>query len=62
MSKSANIVKRKARGRPTEIDADKFVGLRLPGELLERIDRWARAKSASRSEAVRALIERGLKK
>lgn len=43
--------------------ADKFLGLRLPGILVKKIDAWAkRAGTRSRSEAVRALIERGLGK
>jgi hypothetical protein len=62
MKKSTNIVKRKA-GRPVEIPggATEFVGLRLPSDLLRRIDGWAKQeKIDKRSEAVRELIERGL--
>jgi hypothetical protein len=62
MAKSTNIVKRKA-GRPVEIPggATEFVGLRLASDLLKRIDSWAKqGKIEKRSEAVRALIERGL--
>jgi Ribbon-helix-helix protein, copG family len=64
MAESTNIVKRKA-GRPVEIGAGAtaFVGLRLPSELLERVEKWAvKKKKAGRSEAIRALIEQGLKK
>jgi metal-responsive CopG/Arc/MetJ family transcriptional regulator len=43
-----------------EREADKFVGLRLPGTLLERITVLAKQKKISqRSKAVRALIARG---
>jgi hypothetical protein len=30
--------------------------------MIEAVDRWAAGKGASRSKAIRALIERGLKK
>lgn len=60
MGKSTNIVKRKP-GRPVKIGARDFVGLRLPASLLKRIDEWAKRKAISqRSEAIRALLERGL--
>jgi hypothetical protein len=59
MRKSTNIVKQKA-GRPVQIGATEFVGLRLPFALLKRIDEWAGKKK--RSAAIRELIDRGLKK
>jgi hypothetical protein len=53
-------VKRKS-GRPPEIGAGTFVGMRLPAVLLKNIDGWAkRRKISGRSEAMRALIEKGL--
>jgi hypothetical protein len=62
MAKSTTIVKRKT-GRPVDIGADKFVGLRLPDALLKRIDGWAKQKRIhERSKALRALIEKGLEK
>jgi metal-responsive CopG/Arc/MetJ family transcriptional regulator len=36
--------------------------MRLPNELRSAIDHWAAEEKMSRSEAIRALIERGLKK
>jgi metal-responsive CopG/Arc/MetJ family transcriptional regulator len=36
--------------------------MRLPNELRAAIDHWAAEKKISRSQAVRALIEQGLKK
>jgi metal-responsive CopG/Arc/MetJ family transcriptional regulator len=36
--------------------------MRLPDELRSAIDHWAAEKKMSRSEAIRALIEQGLKK
>jgi Ribbon-helix-helix protein, copG family len=47
-------------GRPVTIGAEKFVGLRLPTDLLEAVDNWSKANRASRSEAFRRLAERGL--
>jgi hypothetical protein len=62
MAKSTTNVKQKM-GRPTEIGADKAVGLRLPDALLKRVDSWAkREKIDRRSEAMRRLIERGLER
>lgn len=64
MAKSTDIVKRKS-GRPVVIGkgAGEFVALRLPPEMIEAVDSWAaRNKKASRSAAMRALIERGLKR
>jgi hypothetical protein len=62
MKKSMNGVKRKI-GRPSQIGADKFVGLRLPGCLVDRVNIWAKQSNvASRSEAIRLLIEKGLEK
>jgi hypothetical protein len=62
MTKSTTNVKpKKKMGRPVEIDADKFIGLRVPDALVKRIDGWAkREKIGERSVAVRELIERGL--
>jgi Arc/MetJ-type ribon-helix-helix transcriptional regulator len=42
---------------------DPLVNLRIPLEMTKAIDAWAaRNDKASRSEAIRALIERGLRK
>jgi metal-responsive CopG/Arc/MetJ family transcriptional regulator len=38
------------------------MAMRLPNELRAAIDRWATEKGMSRSEAIRTLIEQGLKK
>lgn len=60
MAKSVNIVKRKP-GRPPEIGAGTFVGMRLPGALLKSIDEWAKQnKIYGRSDAMRRLLELGL--
>jgi hypothetical protein len=62
MKTSTTNVKRKI-GRPSEIGADKFVGLRLPGSLVHRVGTWAKQSNVvSRSKAIRLLIEKGLEK
>jgi hypothetical protein len=62
MKTSTTQVKRKI-GRPSEIGADKFVGLRLPGGLVNRVGTWAKQSNVvSRSEAIRLLLEKGLEK
>jgi len=62
MAKSTTIVKqKKPMGRPVEVGADQFVGLRLPGTLLTQVDEWAEREGIARSAAIRRLIERGLK-
>ncbi len=59
MPKSA-IAKRRT-GRPPEISAGAFVGMRLPATLLKSIDEWAkRNKVSGRSDAMRRLLELSL--
>jgi metal-responsive CopG/Arc/MetJ family transcriptional regulator len=48
-------------GRPVTVGGTEFVGLRLAAALTSQIDEWAKREGVSRSEAVRRLIERGLK-
>jgi predicted DNA-binding protein len=36
-----------------------MIGLRLPKDEIARLDKWAKANDSTRSEAIRALIERG---
>lgn len=66
MAKSTTNVKQKKMGRPVAIGAagaGEFVGLRLPADLLKRVDRWgASEKADGRSDAIRQLLELGLKK
>jgi metal-responsive CopG/Arc/MetJ family transcriptional regulator len=47
-------------GRPVTVGGDRTVTIRLPEKLLDTIDEWASVNDASRSEAVRRLVERGL--
>jgi hypothetical protein len=49
------------RGRPAT-GRDPFVGIRLPEPLLEEIQAWSeKHEAASRSEAIKRLVELGLK-
>jgi hypothetical protein len=49
------------RGRPAT-GRDPFVGIRLPAALIEDIQAWSdKHEAASRSEAIRRLVELGLK-
>jgi hypothetical protein len=61
MAKSITVTPKK-RGRPAT-GRDPFVGVRLPPALIAEIKKWA-AKSnggISRSEAIRRLVEIGLR-
>lgn len=53
-------VKRKKAGRPAT-GTDPLYGVRIGDTLMEQIMEWAEAQSASRSEAIRRLVEIGLK-
>ena len=53
----------KKRGRPTVLgDETVYTALRLPATMSEAIDTWAAKSGMSRSEAIRRLIEAGLKR
>jgi metal-responsive CopG/Arc/MetJ family transcriptional regulator len=39
-----------------------MIGLRLPKADIARLDEWAKANGYTRSEAIRVLIERALKR
>jgi Ribbon-helix-helix protein, copG family len=53
----------KKRGRPAT-GRDPVTAIRLPADLKAEIDQWVKRQEdkPSRSEAIRALIERGLRK
>jgi hypothetical protein len=59
MSKSIT-VKRKKPGRPPT-GTEPLYGVRISDELMGRIEKWATENTASRSEAIRHLVELGLK-
>jgi hypothetical protein len=60
MAKSIT-VKRKKPGRPAT-GTEPLYGVRISDELMGRIQKWGTENSASRSEAIRRLVELGLKK
>ncbi|QAU44196.1 ribbon-helix-helix domain-containing protein [Bradyrhizobium guangzhouense] len=60
MAKSIKVHPKKRRGRPAT-GKDPLVSARLPQELVESVEAWATENGVSRSEAVRQLIEIGLK-
>jgi hypothetical protein len=60
MAKSIS-AKRKRPGRPAT-GFNPMYGARLSDELVEQIDAWAEDNEVSRSEAIRRLVELGLKR
>ena len=58
MKKSIKV--RPKRGRPAT-GKDPLISARFPEELTTAIDAWATANDTSRSEAIRRLVELGLK-
>jgi hypothetical protein len=59
MAKSIK-VNQKKRGRPAT-GRDPVSAVRLPAELAAAVDHWGEAHEANRSEAIRRLVELGLK-
>jgi hypothetical protein len=60
MPKSIKVTPKKARGRPAT-GKDPHVTARMPSALIAEVEAWAVANDASRSEAIRRLVELGLK-
>ena len=61
MKKSINVIK-KARGRPVT-GIRQLVGVRFGAEVIDAIDHWRRKgkETPTRPEAIRRLVELGLK-
>ena len=59
MAKSIK-VNQKKRGRPAT-GRDPVSAVRLPTELTTAVDKWGEAHEVTRSEAIRRLVELGLK-
>ncbi len=59
VARSIAVIQKK-RGRPAT-GVDPLVALRIPKEAIAEIDAWAKANDTNRSEAIRRLVERGLK-
>jgi hypothetical protein len=60
MAKSIKVNQKKGRGRPAT-GRDPVSAVRLPVELTAAVDKWAEDNKANRSEAIRRLVEIGLK-
>jgi hypothetical protein len=60
MKKSIKVTPKKKRGRPAT-GRDPHVTSRMPLNLIAEVEAWAIANDASRSEAIRHLVELGLK-
>jgi hypothetical protein len=60
MSNSIKVTPKKARGRPAT-GKDPHVTARMPNELVVQVEAWAIANETTRSEAIRRLVELGLK-
>jgi hypothetical protein len=60
MKKSIKVQPKKQRGRPAT-GKDPLLTVRAPKAIIEAIDDWAQKNSATRSEAVRRLVELGLR-
>jgi hypothetical protein len=50
------------RGRPTTVGATETLIAKVPPSLVAAIDAWAASAKVTRSEAMRRLIEAGLKR
>lgn len=62
--KSSIVVNKKSRGRPKKVGGSHPVSaVRLPPDLAEAIDAWSEKQpdAPGRSEAIRRLVEKGLK-
>lgn len=58
MTKSNTVVQKK-RGRPAT-GSDPIVQIRMPPDLIDQVDIWAKYQETRRSDAIRRLIEFGL--
>lgn len=58
---SKKMPSKKPLGRPVSVGGTAFVGVRLSADLTQRVDAWANSEGVGRSEALRQLLELGLK-
>jgi hypothetical protein len=62
MKKSIKVApKKKGRGRPPTGGRDPHITVRMPQTLIDHADTWGAENAATRSEAIRRLVELGLK-
>jgi len=60
MKRSIKVTPKKKRGRPAT-GRDPHVTSRMPQTLIDQVESWATANDTGRSEAIRHLVELGLK-
>jgi len=60
MKKSIKVDQKKRRGRPAT-GRDPMVSSRIPAPTVDAIDEWAVRNETTRSDAIRRLVELGLK-
>jgi hypothetical protein len=61
MTKQTKTVHKKSRGRPSGVKYSETIPARLEPATLASLDAWAISHDVSRSEAIRRLVELGLK-
>jgi hypothetical protein len=61
MKKLIKVAPKKRRGRPPSGGRDPHVTIRMPRTLIAEADAWAVANDTVRSDAVRRLVELGLR-
>jgi Ribbon-helix-helix protein, copG family len=61
MAKQSKTVHKKSRGRPAGTKYSETIPARLEPDTLAGVDKWAASNGVSRSEALRRLVELGLK-
>jgi transglutaminase-like putative cysteine protease len=60
MKKSIKVDQKKKRGRPAT-GRDPMVSSRIPADTVSAVDKWAQHNETTRSDAIRRLVEIGLK-
>jgi hypothetical protein len=60
MKKSIKVDQKKKRGRPAT-GRDPMVSSRIPEDVVSAIDQWAQRNETTRSDAIRRLVELGLR-
>jgi hypothetical protein len=61
MTKQSKTVHKKSRGRPAGVKFGETIPARFELATVANLDKWAASHSVSRSEAIRRLVELGLK-
>ncbi len=61
MGKQTKTVHKKSRGRPAGVRFGETIPARFEPEMIAAIEKWADEHETSRSEAIRRLVELGLK-